>query len=386
MLKKDEIRDLKFDAEEDLVVKTKRPIGEPFKNFSQRTVKKTRRFINSQIPSSTSNLKSWVTSFRGGIGLVCIIGVSLIPILLNRNLYYHVFIIAMIYAIYAASWDLLSGVTGQVSFGHAAFFGIGGYTCGAFIKFLGMAWFPAIIIGSLVGVFFGLIIAIPSLRLKGPYLALGSLAFSLLIWQLFSMDSLQFLFFGSDGIRNIPHLTNYDFQLEFIIILIMMIVCVLIMLAIFNSKLGTIFQAIREDEISTEASGINTTKYKLIAFMISAFFAGIAGSLFTLHLGNIKPSIFMSIKSFYPIIMVMIGGIATISGAAFGAFFFIVLSEIIVEICSGLLPLEFLVVFADIASLIFAIILLIVIRFTERGLMNPAIKRSKKLFDLILGK
>ena len=386
MLKKDEIRDLKIDAEEELIVKTHRPIGEPIKNFSQQTVKKTRRFINSQIPASTNNLKSWVTSFRGGIGLVCLIGVSLIPLLLNRDLYYHVFVTAMTYAIFAASWDLLSGVTGQVSFGHAAFFGIGGYTCGAFIKFLGMAWFPAIIIGSLFGVFLGLIIAIPSLILKGPYLALGSLAFSLLLCQLFSMDSLQFLFYGSDGIRNIPHLTNYDFQMEFIIVLIIMIVCVVCMLAVFNSKLGTIFQAIREDEISTEASGINTTKYKLIAFMISAFFAGIAGSLYTLHLGNIKPSIFMSIKSFYPIIMVMIGGIATISGAAFGAYFFIVLSEVIVEVCSGLLPTEFLVVFADIASLIFAIILLIVIRFTERGLMEPAIKRIKKLWDLILGK
>jgi len=237
-----------------------------------------------------------------------------------------------------------------------------------------------------LGVIIGLIIAIPSLRLKGPYLALGSLAFSLLLWQLFGMDSLKDIFFGSTGIRNIPHLTNYDFQEEFFIVLIIMIICVVIMLAVFNSKLGTIFQAIREDEISTEASGINTTKYKLYAFMISAFFAGIAGSLYTLHLGNIKPDIFSSIKSFYPIIMVMIGGIATISGAVFGAYFFIVVSEIIVEICTGLLPTEFLVIFADIATFIFAIILIIVIRFTERGLMEPAIKRSKSLWDILLGK
>jgi branched-chain amino acid transport system permease protein len=386
MLKKDEIRELKLDGEEELVVKTRRSIGEPIANFSQKIMKKSRDFVQHQIPSSTNNLKSWTKSFRGGISLVCIIGVSFIPLLLNSDLYYHVFITAMIYGIFAASWDLLSGVTGQVSFGHAAFFGIGGYTCGAFIKFFGMNWLPAIIFGSIIGVFLGLIIAIPSLRLKGPYLALGSLAFSLLLWQLFSMDSLRDLFFGSEGIRNIPHLTNYDFQLEFIIILIIMIVCVTIMLAIFNSKLGTIFQAIREDEISTEASGINTTKYKLIAFMISAFFAGIAGSLYTLHLGNIKPSIFMSIKSFYPIIMVMIGGISSISGAVFGAYFFMVMSELIVEICSALLPLAFLEVFADIATLIFAITLLIVIRFTERGLMGPAIKRSKKLWDLLLGK
>jgi branched-chain amino acid transport system permease protein len=378
--------------EEELIVKIHRPIGELLKNLGQKVRKKTKRFFQYQIPSSISNFKSWVKSFRGGISLACLIGVSVIPLIIDRDLYYHTFITAMIFAIFAASWDLLSGVTGQVSFGHAAFFGIGGYSTGALVIYLGWNWELALIAGSVLGVAIGLIVAIPSLRLKGPYLALGSLAFSLLLYELFKMDCIFEVggqcvkIFGSYGIRNIPHITGYDFQEEFIIILIIMIICGVFMLAIYNSKLGTIFQAIREDEISTEASGINTTKFKLYSFMISALFAGIAGGLYTLHLGNVKPDIFLSLNSFYPIIMAMIGGIATISGAMFGAYFFFVVSEIIVEICSGLLPTEFLVIFADIATFIFAIILLIVVRFTERGLMEPAIKRSKSLWDLLLGK
>jgi ABC-type branched-subunit amino acid transport system permease subunit len=120
--------------------------------------------------------------------------------------------------------------------------------------------------------------------------------------------------------------------------------------------------------------------------MISAFFAGIAGSLYTLHLGTVAPSIFTSLNSFYPIIMASIGGIATISGSVFGAYFYMILNEVIVRICVGILPTEYLIIFSNIAALLFAIIFLVVVRFTERGVMEPAIKRSKDLWDFLIGK
>lgn len=369
---------------------TRRPFSEPFKNYSKKTSKRLGIFIKHKIPYAGSELKSWVRSFRGGLILLSLFLVTLIPLLLGSIVYLHVFIIAMVYAIYAASWDLLSGVTGQVSFGHAAFFGLGGYMCAAFVKYLGFHWIPSIIIGGSLGVLFGLIIAIPSLRLKGPYLALGSLAFSLLMWRLFAMESLSFLFFGSEGIRNIPFLQTLSLNdrliIEFIFALIMMIICITSMLVVYNSKIGTIFKGIRDDEYATEAAGINVTKYKLLAFCISAFFAGIAGSIYILHRGNVKPDIFMSIYSFYPIIMVVVGGISTISGAAFGAYFFYVLNEIITQLCADFLPSNLQLIFSNIATLFFAIILLVVVRFTERGLMEPTIKRSKDLWDLISGK
>ncbi|MFX1453004.1 MAG: branched-chain amino acid ABC transporter permease [Promethearchaeota archaeon] len=371
-------------------ISTRSPISEPIKRFYRKRSKRASIFFTQKIPFAESELKSWVKSFRGGIILLTLFLVIVLPLLIDSIVYYHVFIVAMVYAIYAASWDLLSGVTGQVSFGHAAFFGLGGYMCAALVKYLGFHWLPSIIIGGALGVFFGLIVAIPSLRLKGPYLALGSLAFSLLIYGLFSMESLGFLFFGSAGIRNIPFLEGISLAtkllIEFIIALVIMIICIVIMLIVYNSKFGTIFKGIRDDEYATEAAGINVTKYKLISFCISAFFAGIAGSLYALHRGNIKPDIFTSIYSFYPIIMVVVGGISTISGAAFGAYFFYVLNEVITQICGDLLPSDLQLIFSSIATLFFAIILLLVVRFTERGLMEPTIKRSKDLWDLLRGK
>lgn len=371
-------------------ISTRRPFSEPIKNFSKKRSKRLRIFFKTKIPYAGSELKSWVKSFRGGIILITLFFMIVIPLLLDDLVYYHVFITAMIYAIYAASWDLLSGVTGQVSFGHAAFFGLGGYMCAAFVRYIGFHWLPSIIIGGALGMLFGLIIAIPSLRLKGPYLALGSLAFSLLMWNLFSMESLRFLFFGSEGIRNVPFLETLTLRdkliVEFILALIIMIISIIILLVIYNSKIGTIFKGIRDDEYATEAAGINVTKYKLLSFCISSFFAGVAGSIYILHRGNVKPDIFMSLYSFYPIIMVVVGGISTISGAAFGAYFFYVLNEVITQLCIDLLPSGLQLIFSNIATLIFAIILLVVVRFTERGLMEPAIKRSKDLWDLLRGK
>jgi len=370
---------------------TKRSIGKQIKNYPHKLTRKSSLFIKHQIPSSKDNFKSWIKSFRGGIIIFSLILVTLIPLLLDEDLFYRTFMLAMIYAIYAASWDILAGITGQVSFGHAAFFGIGGYACGAFVLFNNFNWFIALIIGGIYAVVFGLAIAIPSLRFKGPYLALGTLAFSLILMQLFSMNSLDHLFYGNNGIPIILTFLHIDIRERFFYVLLIMIVSVVVLLAIANSKLGTIFKAIRDDEISTEASGINVVKYKIIAFMVSAFFAGLAGGIYVLDQTKADPRIFNPLYSFYPIIMVSIGGIATISGAVFGAYFFsvmiIVLDEIIdILTLSGILPPGFSDIFANLGLFIFSIILLLIVRFTKRGMMEPIIKQSKSLVDLLLGK
>lgn len=366
-------------------VKTKKPIGVPIKNFAHRIAKKSKLFVKYQIPASQSNFKSWVTSFRGGIILTCLILVSFIPLILDDALYFRIFMLAMIYAIYAASWDLLSGVTGQVSFGHAAFWGIGAYACGAWVYFNNLNWFWAVILGGIYAVVFGLLIAIPCLRFKGPYFALGTLTFSLLLNLLFNMNSLKPIFYGDSGIPPILDFLLIDIRLRFIFVLLIMIGSVVIMLAVYNSRLGTIFQAIRDDEKSTEASGINVTKYKIFAFMISSFFAGIAGSIYILDQTKVDPGIFSLNYSFYPVIMACMGGIALISGSVFGAYFFIILIQILEEVISTFLP-AFSDLFTNISVFLFAIILLLVVRFTERGLMTPTLEHSKDLWDLLLGR
>ena len=381
---------------EENVLITRRPIKEPFNVLYRKTILRTKTFLKSQIPAAKNNLKAWITSFRGGLILTCLVLVTIGPILIDQRVYYNAFITAMIFSIFAASWDLLCGVTGQVSFGHAAFFGIGGYACGALITTLGFHWFPAIIFGGIFAVLFGLIIAVPCLRLKGPYLALGTLAFSLLIYELFRMNGLEDLFWGEQGIIQIFPFLVMDIVERFLVILIFMIVCVVIMLAIFNSRLGTIFQAIRDDEVATEAAGIHTTKYKLIAFMISSFFAGIAGALYVLYFGSALPFIFLPTQSFYPVIMTLLGGVALISGSVLGAYMFwvvtIVIEDLFVtlqidELLTAIFPaVNFSDIFAIIAVLIFSIIMLLVTRFTKRGLLEPAIEKSKSVWDLVVGK
>jgi len=388
MVEKEEKRKRITNKTEELVVKTRYPVGESFSKFFHKSRKKSELFFRNQIPSSKDNFKSWVNSFRGRYILICLILVTFVPFIINKGDWYHAFILAMIYSIFAASWDLLAGVTGQVSFGHAAFFGIGGYACAAFVRFIQLNVFLAILLGGIFAVLIGLIISVPSLRLKGPYLALGTLAFSLFLWILFRMDTLEAIFWGTDGIdlEFYNPLLLIGLEYEFIMVLVIMIICIVIMLAVYNSKLGTVFKGIRDDEISTEASGINVLKYKLIAFMISAFFAGIAGSLYILHNNKADPFIFMPTKSFYPVIMTCIGGIAMISGSVFGAYFFVISTTVLRELFSIILPSELLLIFTNISVFIFATIMLLVVRFTKRGLMGPTIDRTRSLYDILLGK
>jgi branched-chain amino acid transport system permease protein len=177
---------------------------------------------------------------------------------------------------------------------------------------------------------------------------------------------------GTEGISGLPAMTT-NIMFSFFIVLGFMTISFVLMRLVVNSNLGTILKSIRDDETCSEASGINTTKYKLAAFMISGFFAGIAGSLFTLTSRAVNPAFYQPLYSFYAIIMASIGGIASISGSIIGAFIFVVLSEL-------LRPL------AAIALLIFATILIFIVRFAEEGIMSPIGEKLEELWDIIRGR
>ncbi|MHA2193432.1 MAG: branched-chain amino acid ABC transporter permease [Candidatus Thorarchaeota archaeon] len=277
-------------------------------------------------------------------------------------------ITAMIMSIFAASWDLLAGFAGQVSFGHSAFFGISGYMTAAFVKFLGQHWVIALIAGVAVAVLFSILIGIPCLRLKGPYLALGTLAFSLILYNLFLAGT---YLGGTEGISGLPGADNT--YVVFYAIAAFMLASLIIMRAVADSRLGTILKAIRDDETCADASGINTTVYKLIAFIISGFFAGVAGALFVLDTTAVNPAVYQPLYSFYAIIMASIGGIATIYGSIIGAFLFILLSELLRPLAAASL-------------LIFATLLILIVRFAEEGVMNPFMERIQELYDKIRGR
>jgi branched-chain amino acid transport system permease protein len=341
------------------------------KSFVKWLPKAVKHFFQ-QVPPTTRRIKPWAVTFKGTLTLLCLLGVFVFPLISGNEYYLGIFITANILVIFAASWDLLAGFAGQTSFGHSAFLGIAGYVTSAMVRYYGQPWWMSMFLGAAVAVLLGLIIGIPSLRLRGPYFALGTLAFTLILIELFRSATLQPWLGGSEGVSGVPPL-SYDPVFEYLVVLTLMIVSILAMIAISNSRVGTVFKAIRDDETSAEASGINTTKYKLVAFMISAFFAGIAGSLYALHFRGVSPEVYSTLYSFYAIVMATLGGIATIYGSVGGAYFFIFLTE-------------FLRGFAELSLLIFAIALIFVMRFASSGVVKPFIERLKEFLNILRGK
>ena len=141
------------------------------------------------------------------------------------------------------------------------------------------------------------------------------------------MGGLSDILGGSGGISKVPPI-SLNPVIEYTITLFIMVIVFILIIAIAKSNFGTILKSIRDDERGSGASGINTTKYKIFVFMISGFFAGIAGALFAMHYRGVNPAFFQPLYSFYAIVMAALGGIATISGSALGAFFFVIVTRI----------------------------------------------------------
>jgi branched-chain amino acid transport system permease protein len=335
--------------------------------FSGQRRKVWAQWFRESFISYVQRFRVWAVSFRGGISLLSLVGLLLVPLLGSQYLS-KVVITGMILAIFAASWDLLAGFAGQISFGHAAFFGISGYFTAAFVKYFGAPWYLALFIGAGYAVIFSILIGVPCLRLKGPYLALGTLAFALIMFNLFFSGT---WLGGTEGISGLRSLGSV--AIVFYVIAAFMVGSLIIMRAIVDSRLGTILKAIRDDEVGADATGINTTTYKLIAFMVSGLFAGISGGLFVLDTTAVNPALFQPLYSFYAIIMASIGGIATIYGSIIGSFLYVLLSE-------------FLRPLAAASLLIFATILILIIRFADEGVMNPFLEHVQDLWDMIRGK
>jgi len=286
------------------------------------------------------------------IGVLFVLMLLLMPLLTNDMYILRILAIAAIFSIFAASWDLLSGYVGQISFGHALFFGVAAYTTALLNLRLGWSPLFTIPIGAFAAVLVGLLVGIPCLRLKGPYLGLATLAFPILLMGIiFAFPK----FFGGElGISGITRLASVRLNEYYLAVILMLVLC-FIMWKITDSKIGIIFHAIREDEIAVRASGINTVKYKLYAFCLSGFFAGIAGGLYTHFLRIAGPSMLAVLMSFQAIIWTIFGGIVTIYGAIAGVFI--------------LYPtLEILRAAAQYRMLIFALIVLIVLRFMPEGI------------------
>jgi len=257
-----------------------------------------------------------------GLFIIAILGLPLI----TRDPYlFRVVIFTSIFAILAASWDLLSGFTGQLNFGHALFFGVGAYSSAILNTHVHIPPWGSVPLGAVVAVLAGLIIGIPCLRLKHTYLALTTLAFPIILLGI--IIALPDYTGGELGMSGLQRFTNSLMGNYYLHVITMLVLC-FVMWKITDSNTGIIFHAIREDELAVKASGINTTRYKLLAFTLSGFFAGISGGLYAHYMRIAGPSTLEVSMSFTVVIWAIFGGAATIYGPVAGVFILYPLLEI----------------------------------------------------------
>lgn len=269
------------------------------------------------------------------------------------NPYYSgILTMVCINVILAVSLNLATGFLGQLVLGHAGFMSVGAYAAALFTMYSGLPQvisFPiALLVGGLVAVVFGVIIGVPALRLKGDYLAILTLGFGEIIRVL--ILAVPFTG-GAAGLSGIPLLTTFTY------VFILAILTVGIIFAFIHSRHGRAVIAIREDEIAAEAAGINTTYYKLLAFVMAAFFAGVAGGLYAHHIGVLDPGKFNFNYSVEILIMVVLGGMGSITGS------------VIAAVVLTLLP-EALRGFSEYRMLIYSVILICVMLFKPSGLLG----------------
>ena len=243
-----------------------------------------------------------------------------------------------IYALIAVSMNLLNGFTGLFSLGQAGFMLLGAYTYGIFTipaaerasvyQYFdgGVIQFAlpvpvALILAGLVAAVFAFLIGLPVLRLKSDYLAIATLGFAEIIRAVFQWNVLGPITNGSNLLRKFP---VFQTTLSYFIVVG---ICVAIVLLLINSSYGRAFKAIREDEIAAEAMGINLARHKMLSFCISSFFAGIGGALLAMYQTSVQAAIFKSAMTYEILLIVVIGGIGSISGSVLASFLYIACSE-----------------------------------------------------------
>lgn len=270
----------------------------------------------------------------------------------------QVLTIAGINVIIALGLNLISGFTGQLALGHAGFMAVGAYTTAALMMKLHLPTLVAVFGGALMSAFFGFLIGLPTLRLRGDYLAIVTLGFGEIIRVL--MINLPELTGGPAGLKGIPTFTTNFFWrpvLSFALVYLTMTLVVVLLNNLLNSSHGAAIISIREDEIAANAMGINVFYYKIFAFTLSAFIGGLGGALYAPFFGYLSPNMFNFQKSVEFLIIVVLGGMGNLTGTVVAGIGLTYLQEI----------LRFL---KDYRLVIYPIILIIVMIFQPSGIMG----------------
>ena len=303
-------------------------------------------------------------------------------------------------ALVAVSMNLLNGFTGLFSLGQAGFMLLGAYTYGiltipveqrenVYMYFDGgivqftVPVFVALIVAGVVAAVFAYLIGLPVLRLKSDYLAIATLGFAEIIRAVFQWDKLGPLTNGSNLLRAYPTFNSVLFPF------IVSGICIAIIVMMINSTYGRAFKAIRDDEVAAEAMGINLAHHKRIAFVVSSFFAGVSGALLAMYQTTIQASTFKSAMTYEILLIVVIGGIGSVTGSCISSFLFIIFSEWILRfldndtyIGSFHVPL----LRAGFRQVVFSVVIMIIVLFFRQGIMGTREFSIRGIYNFLTGK
>ena len=289
-----------------------------------------------------------------------------------------------IYSLVAVSMNLLNGFTGLFSLGQAGFMLIGAYTYavltipvadrasvyqyfdGGIIQF-SVPVFVGILAAGILAAVFAWLIGLPVLRLKSDYLAIATLGFAEIIRAFFQWDKLGVVTNGSNMLRKYPTFSSVLFPF------IVCGICIAIMVLMINSSYGRAFRAIRDDEIAAEAMGINLAKHKRMAFCVSSFFAGVGGALLAMYQTSIQAMTFKSAMTYEILLIVVIGGLGSVTGSCIASFLFIACSEwwlrfLDTEMYIGDFKVPLLR--TGFRKVVFSIIIMVIVLFARKGIMG----------------
>jgi len=317
------------------------------------------------------------------IALLVLISFLIKPLGLLNSFQQRVLNLCAIYAIIAISYNLVNGFTGMFSLGQAGFMAIGAYSVGIFtlplaqraqvfymqpmnplISWIHMPLIAAMIVGGLLAAAAAFLVGFPVLRLKGDYLAIATLGFSEIIRIV--LTNAQSFTNGALGIKSIPPIDSMGIMFSVLIITV-------VVLGLFiSSSYGRALKAIREDEIAAESMGIGLLRHKLLAFMISAFFAGIGGGLYGALLGTVDPRNFMFTLTYNFLLMIVLGGLGSLSGSVIGAFIVTAGMEILRFFDNPLtvMGVNIPIFRPGLRMVVFSLLLLVVVLFWHHGIMG----------------
>jgi branched-chain amino acid transport system permease protein len=288
------------------------------------------------------------------------------------NAYIQILILQIfMYSIAAMSLNLVNGYTGQFSLGHAGFMAIGAYTSAylsqIFPTFLDHAnlfgFFLFSALGGLIAAFFGYLVGLPSLRLKGDYLAIVTLGFGEIVRVFFLNIEAFGASRGISGIVPYPEFGFFDrFWVSFAYISVWFLICLFFLWRITRGRFGRQFLSVREDEVAALSLGLSTTKIKVRSFVIAAFFAGVAGSIYAHLISIITPAAFGFMMSVNIVVMVVLGGMGSFSGAVIAAAFMTVMPELLRSLQS--------VTGIDLRMIVFSLSLILIMIFRPEGLFG----------------